>query len=179
MWYCFIYKIKKHVFHIIYLNSTLLCPFSYEHWWFPGFMIEWFWTLVFLQRFRRLSLVPKTCGRGSCYHHKGLCCGHCRSERAGWDSLGRHRMVSTFMSGVRRLRPVRPIGVPSWDLSVVLEGLMIAPFEPLESAPEWILTLKVTLLLALMYLKIVGDLQPLSVDVYGCRPGFCQGDIAV
>ncbi len=40
---------------------------------------------------------------------------------------------------------------------------MVAPFEPLESAPEWILTLKVTLLLALTSLKRVGDLQALSV----------------
>ncbi len=61
--------------------------------------------------------------------------------------LGRHRMVSAFMHGVRRLRPVRPMAVPSWDLSVVLEGLVAAPFEPLESAPEWILTLKVNLLM--------------------------------
>ncbi len=52
------------------------------------------------------------------------------------------------MRGVRRLRPVHPIRVPSWDLSVVLEGLIAAPFEPLESAPERILTLKATLLLA-------------------------------
>ncbi len=53
-----------------------------------------------------------------------------------------------------------------WDqytLSVILEGLMVAPFEPLESAPEWILTLKVTLLLTLTSLKRVGDLQALSV----------------
>ncbi len=35
--------------------------------------------------------------------------------------LGRHRMVSAFMRGVRRLRPVRPTAVPSWDFSVVLE----------------------------------------------------------
>ncbi len=73
--------------------------------------------------------------------------------------LGRHRMVSAFMHGVQRLRPVCPIGVPSWDLSVVLEGLTVAPFEPLESAPEWILTLKVTILLALMSLKRVGALS--------------------
>ncbi len=78
--------------------------------------------------------------------------------------LGRHRMVSAFIRGVRRLRPVRPIAVPSWDLSVVLEGLVAAPFEPLESAPERILTLKVTLLLALTSLKRVGDLQALSVS---------------
>ncbi len=78
--------------------------------------------------------------------------------------LGRHRMVSAFMRGVRRLRPVRPIGVPSWDLSIVLEGLMAAPFEPLESAPEQILTLKFMFLLALASLKRVGDLQVLSVS---------------
>ncbi len=78
--------------------------------------------------------------------------------------LGRHRMVSAFMRGVRRLRPVRPMAVPSRDLSVVLKGLVAAPFEPLESAPERILTLKVTLLLALMSLKRVGDLQALSVS---------------
>ncbi len=73
-------------------------------------------------------------------------------------------MVSAFMRGVRRLRPTRPMAVPSWDLSVVLEGLVTAPFEPLESAPERILTLKVTLLLALTSLKRVGDLQALSVS---------------
>ncbi len=77
--------------------------------------------------------------------------------------LGRHRMVSSFMRGVRRLRPVRPTAVPSWDLSVVLEGLVTAPFEPLESASEQILTPKVTLLLALTSLKRVGDLQAFSV----------------
>ncbi len=78
--------------------------------------------------------------------------------------LGRHRLVPAFMRGARRLRPVRPIGVPSWDSSVILEGLMVAPFEHLESAPERILTLKVTILLALTSLKRVGDLQALSVS---------------
>ncbi len=78
--------------------------------------------------------------------------------------LWRHWMVSVFMRGIRRLRPVRSIEVPSWDLSVVLEGLMVAPFEPLESAPERILTLKATLLLALTSLKRSGDLQALSVS---------------
>ncbi len=76
--------------------------------------------------------------------------------------LGRHRMVSAIMHGVRRLRPVWPTAVPSWDLSVVLEGLVTATFKPLESASERILTLKVTLLLKLTSLKRVGDLQAFS-----------------
>ncbi len=78
--------------------------------------------------------------------------------------LGRHHMVSAFMRGARCLRPVRPTAVPSWDLSVVLEGLVTAPFEPLESASDRILTLKVVLLLALTSLKRVGDLQAFSVS---------------
>ncbi len=78
--------------------------------------------------------------------------------------LGRHHMVSAFMRGARCLRPVRPMAVPSWDLSVVLKGLVTAPFEPLESASDQILTLKVVLLLALTSLKSVGDLQAFSVS---------------
>ncbi len=78
--------------------------------------------------------------------------------------LRRHRLVSAFMRGARRLRPVRPTAVPSWDLSVVLEGLVTAPFEPLESASDRILTLKVVLLLALTSLKRVGDLRAFSVS---------------
>ncbi len=68
------------------------------------------------------------------------------------------------MRGARRLRPVRPTAVPSWDLSVVLEGLVTSTFEPLESASDRILTLKVVLLLALTSLKRVGDLQAFSVS---------------
>ncbi len=68
------------------------------------------------------------------------------------------------MRGLRRLRPVRPTAVASWDLSVVLEGLVTAPFEPLESASERILTLKFVLLLAPTSLKRVGDLQAFSIS---------------
>ncbi len=78
--------------------------------------------------------------------------------------LGRHCLVSSFMRGAKRLRPVRPPSFPSWDLSVVLKGLLGPPFEPLESASIRILILKVTLLLALASFKHVGDLQALSVS---------------
>ncbi len=48
-------------------------------------------------------------------------------------SVGRHPLVSCFMQDARRLRTFRPIQVPSWDLSIVLEGLSGHPFEPLDS----------------------------------------------
>ncbi len=60
---------------------------------------------------------------------------------------------------------------------------MVAPLEPLESAPERILILKVTLLLALTSLtksekKSWGLANSLCQrDVYGLRPGSGQGDL--
>ncbi len=68
------------------------------------------------------------------------------------------------MHGVKRLSPVRHPSFPSWDLSVVLKGLLEPPFGPLQSAPMRILTLKITLLMALASFKHVGDLQALSVS---------------
>ncbi len=76
--------------------------------------------------------------------------------------LCRHCLVSSFMRGAKRLKSVRPSSFPSWDIYVALKGLLEPPFEPLESAPVWILTLKVTLLLALASFKCVEDLQALS-----------------
>ncbi len=106
------------------------------------------------------------------YNNIYIICYHYTAQRELDEiPLGRHRMASAFMRGVRRLRPVRPTAVPSLDLSVVLEGLVTAPFEPLESTSERILTLKVTLLLALTSLKRVGDL-------HGLCPGSSQSDPA-
>ncbi len=57
---------------------------------------------------------------------------------------------------------------------------MAAPFEPLETAPERILTLKVTLLLALTSLNRAGDLQAHSVSpmCMDFAPGSGKGDPA-
>ncbi|KAK3521415.1 hypothetical protein QTP70_004442 [Hemibagrus guttatus] len=63
----------------------------------------------------------------------------------------------------RRLKPSCRLRLPSWDLSVVLDGLLEAPFEPMESASEKFLTLKAALLLALDSLRRVRDLQALLV----------------
>ncbi len=62
-----------------------------------------------------------------------------------------------------RLRPRVRSRVPPWDLIVVLEAICRPPFEPIEETSERFLTLKTVLLLALSFLKRVGDLQALSV----------------
>ncbi|KAI2660324.1 hypothetical protein H4Q32_007859 [Labeo rohita] len=45
------------------------------------------------------------------------------------DQMKHPPWVSRFMQGLRRLRPFRFAQVPSWDLSIVLEGLAGHPFE--------------------------------------------------
>ena len=57
-------------------------------------------------------------------------------------SVGKHPLVARFIRGAKRLRPPTRATVPSWDLAIVLEGLAGPPFEPLESAPDRLLTLK-------------------------------------
>ena len=75
---------------------------------------------------------------------------------------GQHPLVSSFMKGVRRKRPVsRPL-IPLWDLSGVLEALTQHPFEPLGVVELKFLSLKTALLLAVTTAKRVSDLQALS-----------------
>ncbi|KAI2663817.1 Gag-Pol polyprotein [Labeo rohita] len=79
-------------------------------------------------------------------------------------SLGKHQLIVRFLRGARRVNPPRPHPIPSWDLSVALQGLREAPFEPLASVELKYLSLKTALLTALASIKRVGDLQAFSVD---------------
>lgn len=57
--------------------------------------------------------------------------------------------VFSIFTGHRRLILFLPVWIPSWDLSVVLEGLSGHSFKPLESTSYRFLTLKIVLLVAL------------------------------
>ncbi|KAL0148605.1 hypothetical protein M9458_056152 [Cirrhinus mrigala] len=72
-------------------------------------------------------------------------------------SIGKHQLVM-------RVNPPRPHLVPSWDLSVTLQGLRGPPFEPLVSVELKFLSLKTALLTALASIKRIGDLQAFSVN---------------
>ncbi|KAL1270896.1 hypothetical protein QQF64_029912 [Cirrhinus molitorella] len=80
------------------------------------------------------------------------------------SSLGKHHLIVRFLRGARRINLPRSHLVPSWDLSVVLQGLRGAPFEPLSSVELKFLTLKTSLLAALASIKRVGDLHAFSVS---------------
>ncbi|XDV34775.1 hypothetical protein PO909_004902, partial [Leuciscus waleckii] len=78
-------------------------------------------------------------------------------------TLGTHPLIIRFLRGARRMRPAIQPRVPTWDLAVVLEGLSLAPFEPLDKVSEKFLSFKVAFLLAIASLKRVGALQALTV----------------
>ncbi|XDV19881.1 hypothetical protein PO909_025279 [Leuciscus waleckii] len=81
----------------------------------------------------------------------------------GGMSVGKDPLASRFLRGTWRLRPAVRSRVPPWDLSIALQGLSLAPFEPIEEVPEKFLTLKALFFLAISSLKRIGDLQALSV----------------
>ncbi len=81
----------------------------------------------------------------------------------GGMSMRKDPLISCFLHGTLRLRPAARTRVPTWDLAIVLQGLSLAPFEPLEEVPAKFLILKALFLLAISSLKRIGDLQALPV----------------
>lgn len=88
---------------------------------------------------------------------------HCHVSVDG-ANIGKHPLVSQFLKGAKRLRPGRIMRSPAWDLSIVLQSLAKAPFEPLEQADLKFLTWKTVFLLAICSAKRVGELHALSVS---------------
>ncbi len=60
-------------------------------------------------------------------------------------SVGKHDLVIRFLRGARRLNPLRPHLVPSWDFPSVLSALKGDPFGPLQSVELKFLSLKTVL----------------------------------
>ncbi len=99
--------------------------------------------LEFLQEWFTAGLAPSTLNVNmaaiSAYHIP-----------LGGMSLGKDPLVSRFLCGTLRLRPAARTRVPTWDLAIVLQGISLAPFEPLEEVPAMFLTLKALFLLDLL-----------------------------
>lgn len=73
-----------------------------------------------------------------------------------------HPLMTCFLKGVRRHRPVSRALAPQWDLALVLSVLVKAPFEPLDRVLCEFLSAKRALLLALMSARRVSDLFAIS-----------------
>ena len=75
-------------------------------------------------------------------------------------TVGSHPLVTRFLKGARRQNPPRAVKQPSWDLTLVLDALRLAPFEPLEqSGLKWA-SAKLAFLLAMASAKRGGELHP-------------------
>ena len=76
-----------------------------------------------------------------------------------------------FRSFSKSARPER-LRPPNWDVSLVLQSLTRAPYEPLRSADERFLAQKTLFLIALASAKRIGELHALSYSVSHIRgPG--------
>ncbi|XP_041443608.1 uncharacterized protein LOC121402018 isoform X1 [Xenopus laevis] len=73
-------------------------------------------------------------------------------------------LVKRFFNALVRVRPTKRSCLPPWDLPFVLKTLSESPFEPLEKASVWNMTLKVILLVAVTSACRVGELAALSVS---------------
>ncbi|XP_041445392.1 uncharacterized protein LOC121402804 [Xenopus laevis] len=71
-------------------------------------------------------------------------------------------LVIRLFNALKRVCPIRRLGVPPWDLPLVLKVLMAAPFEPLEKASDWHVTLKALFLVAITSACRVGEIHSLS-----------------
>ena len=108
---------------------------------------------------------------------KGLSVPAVRGYRASLNSvftlkgrdLAASREVSMlFRSFSKAARPER-LRPPNWDVSLVLQSLTRAPYEPLRSADERFLAQKTLVLIALASAKRIGELHALSYRVSHSR----------
>ena len=111
---------------------------------------------------------------------KGLSVSALKGYRAMLGSVFKYRLpdLSTNMDLhdiIRSFdikRPRRVVGLPNWDLDLVLKYLSGPPFEPLRQADFRALTKKTTFLVSLATAKRLGELQSLSkVVAFSGRKG--------
>ena len=83
--------------------------------------------------------------------------------------LASSREITTFLrSFVRSVNPVE-LRPPAWDVSLVLQSLTGAPYEPLRTCEERFLAQKTFFLLGLASAKRIGELHALSYRVSHTR----------
>lgn len=75
-----------------------------------------------------------------------------------------HPLTKRFLNRLARSCPVLRHPTSSWDLPLVLRGLMSRPFEPMAIAVTHLVTWKTAFLVAITSARRVGELRALRVD---------------
>ena len=83
--------------------------------------------------------------------------------------LSASREITMLLRGFARSVDPAEIRAPQWDVSLVLQSLTKAPYEPMRSCDERLLAQKTLFLLALASAKRVGELHALSYQVAHSR----------
>ena len=82
----------------------------------------------------------------------------------GLDLAASREITTLLRSFARSVNPVE-LRPPAWDVSLVLQSLTGAPYEPLRTCEERFLAQKTLFLLALASAKRIGELHALSYRV--------------
>ena len=83
--------------------------------------------------------------------------------RTGYD-FGSHPVLSELMKSFAKQRPVDRSLAPKWDLAFVLSHMCKAPFEPLDKASLFHLSVKTVFLVTLATARRVSEVHALSID---------------
>ena len=86
----------------------------------------------------------------------------------GWNLATSREITTLLRSFSRSVNPVE-LRPPAWDVSLVLQSLTGAPYEPLQMCDERFLAQKTLFLLALASAKRIGELHALSYRVSHTR----------
>ena len=99
-------------------------------------------------------------------------------KNTGYD-FGSHPVLSELIKSFQRQRPVdRPLA-PKWDLAFVLSHLCKAPFEPLDKATLFFLSVKTTFLLTMATARRVSEMHALSIDADHFRFSKIDGSLTL
>ena len=93
------------------------------------------------------------------------------------NRIGSNPVLSELIRSFELQRPVQRSLTPKWDLSWVLVGLQKPPFEPLDKASKFHVTIKTAFLLALATAKRCSEIHALAMDSQHLR--FSQSDGSV
>ena len=93
------------------------------------------------------------------------------------NRIGSNPVLSDLIRSFELQRPVQRSLLPKWDLSWVLVCLQKPPFEPLDKASKFHVTIKTAFLLALATAKRCSEIHALAMDSQHLR--FNQSDSSV